>query len=526
MKRLTSLLLTALMILSALPMMSFAGRFEDVTDGKWYSEGIGFCAANEYMTGTSEGYFDRNGTLTRAMFITILAKVDGADLSAYKDKSSFRDVRINAWYSQAIEWAYQNKVTAGLSDTEFGYKNPVTREQIALLLYAYSEYRNNCILEASGGDAEAVKDQLIDLELRTDISDFADYNRVHQFAHEAMSWAVAGELISGISETHLDPRGNCTRAQTSLIIRKYVLTFLSDCEHEWSEPTCIEMSLCTKCGIANATELGHDFDDRPCNETVKCSRCDEISPAKEHSFTKANCTEPSVCLNCGIENAPANGHKMLAATYSQPSRCSVCGYTTGEPIAHEHDFVGASCEGVGICRLCRSTCPALGHTTSNGYCSRENCGAPVFATAHNKLVYHINVYGTKEGVYKYLSWMDVEMALIPGEPTVYIIYEDTDHQSGLTFRIELILPDSISKTYDFYSYCYDENGYYYAVSGTISTDISNNGEFMLTGYSGDEGIRDVALGLTCNYLPKMLKEWSSTMSHYCGIWNSDYGFGS
>ncbi len=326
MKKLTALLLTALMILSSLPMMSFAGRFEDVAEGKWYSEGTSFCAANGYMARTSDTVFDRSGTLTRAMFMTMLAKIDGVDLTEYEGRSSFTDVKVGSWYTAAIEWAYENEYANGYGNGIFGYKNPITREQIAMMFYTYVKRLN----DRNGEDGKQ-----IDVDQRADLSVFKDADRVHEYAKEPMEWAVACGLFSGVGEGYLDPRGNCTRAQAAVLIRAFVLNFLSDCEHEWSEATCTEMSVCSKCDLKNATELGHDFGDALCTESVKCSRCDVMSEITEHDFTTATCTAASVCKKCGLENAPAKGHSMAPATCTAPSKCTVCGITSGSALGHK-----------------------------------------------------------------------------------------------------------------------------------------------------------------------------------------------
>ena len=348
MKRITALLLTALIILSVLPVTAFGGYFEDVADGKWYSEGISFCAANGYMAGTSETVFDRNATLTRAMFMTILAKVDGADLAEFEGKSSFKDVKTDGWYTSAIEWAYQNKLVSGVGEGVFGYKNPVTREQMALFFYSYAEYVNASVPSVApmpeipdeyaaetAGETGLIPEPIINTDTRADLSVYKDADRVHSWAKDAMEWAVSCELFSGVGEGYLDPRGNCTRAQAAVIIRTFVLNFLTDCEHEWSDPTCTEMSVCSKCDLKNATELGHDFAAHICTESVKCSRCDVMSEVSEHDFTTATCTEPSVCKKCGYENAPAKGHNMAPATCTAPSRCKNCGLTSGSAAGHK-----------------------------------------------------------------------------------------------------------------------------------------------------------------------------------------------
>jgi hypothetical protein len=116
------------------------------------------------------------------MFATILAKIDGADTSSYTTMS-FSDVKAGQWYSNSIEWAYQNGYTSGMGDDAdgnpvYGRKNPVTREQMAMFFYTYSEKNG------------------IDVTGRTDITGYADYDRVHGYATEALSWAVNAGIIS------------------------------------------------------------------------------------------------------------------------------------------------------------------------------------------------------------------------------------------------------------------------------------------------------------------------------------------
>lgn len=265
MKKFTALFLTLLILLAALPTVAFGGRFEDVTDGKWYSEGISFCAANGYMAGTSETVFDRNVTLTRAMFMTVLAKIDGADLTEYAGKSSFSDVKSDGWYTAAIEWAYQNGLASGIGNGLFGYKDPLTREQMSLVLFGYSQLVN---LRA---EEEAKGDLTIDLTLTADLSEYTDADNIHSWALDAMKWAVGAGLISGVGENILDPRGNCTRAQTAVIIKQFVLGHLTECEHTWIEPTCTKIGYCKRCDLKLGIEKGHS----PTDSIVspKCAEC-------------------------------------------------------------------------------------------------------------------------------------------------------------------------------------------------------------------------------------------------------------
>lgn len=211
-KRALSLLLVFLTVCTCLPVYAFTnddvsieGRlpFEDVEPNQWYTDGIIWCYLNEYMAGVSDTVFGRKDNVTRAMFATILVKIDGADVSGYKEMS-FADVKPGQWYSNAIEWAYQNDYAAGLGEGIFGYKLNVSREQIALFFYSYSS------INGIGVTAEA------------DLSKFTDLNQVHFWALDAVEWAVAEGLIGGTSETTLAPRTSSTRAEIALIVKKYI----------------------------------------------------------------------------------------------------------------------------------------------------------------------------------------------------------------------------------------------------------------------------------------------------------------
>ena len=184
--------------------LEMTNPFTDIKPEQWYTDGILWCYHKGYMAGLSDSDFGRKQNVTRSMFVTILAKIDGADLTPYADKSSFSDVSVGKWYSSAIEWAYQNGYTSGIAEGVFGYKNDVTREQLAMFLYTYSDKK------------------AYDISGRADLSVFIDLDRVHSWARDAVSWAVNYGLISGTSATTLAPRASATRAELALIIKNYV----------------------------------------------------------------------------------------------------------------------------------------------------------------------------------------------------------------------------------------------------------------------------------------------------------------
>ena len=186
----------------------YTNPFTDVDDGKWYTEGILWCYHNGYMAGLSDTVFGRKSNVNRAMFVTILAQIDKADTSSYTEMS-FSDVPAGQWYSNAIEWAYRNGYAAGIGGGLFGRKADVSREQIALFFYTYAEANS------------------IDVSASVDLSDYTDYNRIHDWALKGVEWAVAEGLIAGVGEKTLAPRDSATRQEIALIVKNFVENIIS-----------------------------------------------------------------------------------------------------------------------------------------------------------------------------------------------------------------------------------------------------------------------------------------------------------
>lgn len=181
--------------------------FTDVKPHHWFAEAVGYCVEMGYVQGMTPTTFEPNGNLTRAQFITILAKVDGADLVPYEEAvSGFKDVKASHWYNKYVCWAADTKVTSGLSPTKFGPNDPVTRAQLARFFYAYSELRG------------------ISTEGRADITAYPDVKKVADWAREGIEWAVDAKLISGVKRgdvDFLDPNGTATRAQAAVMFRAF-----------------------------------------------------------------------------------------------------------------------------------------------------------------------------------------------------------------------------------------------------------------------------------------------------------------
>ena len=342
MKKIVSILLCLITVCSLIPFTVSADVFDDVPDGKWYSEGIKFCYENGYMAGVSERIFDRGGTLTRAMFVTILAGLDKADTADYENKSNFTDVLPGKWYSGAVNWAFENGLASGLGEGIFGYKDPVTREQIAVFMLAYAEFSNATHPERNPFDVTA----------RADLSAFDDAGRIHSWALDGVRWAVSLSLISGTSETVLDPRGICTRAQAAVIIHSFMRDIeKKECEHSWMLPTCVNDGYCSLCGEKGEGALGHEWIAPDCQSDGYCSLCGEKGEdALGHEWIAPDCQSDGYCSLCGEKSERAVGHEWVAPDCQNDGYCSRCN-EKGEG-APGHEWIVPDCENDGYCSRC------------------------------------------------------------------------------------------------------------------------------------------------------------------------------
>ncbi len=175
--------------------------FTDVDSAAWYAEAVSYMLERGLMTGTAPDTFSPNSTTTRAMIVTILYRLEGAP--GTNGDTAFTDVERGTWYTDPIAWAAANGVVEGTTPTTFAPNAPVTREQMATILYRY--------LAAKGYDVTA----------RADLSDYTDANQVSSYATEAMSWANALGLITGDTPATLTPQASATRAQVATILMRF-----------------------------------------------------------------------------------------------------------------------------------------------------------------------------------------------------------------------------------------------------------------------------------------------------------------
>lgn len=174
--------------------------FADVPASAWYCDAVEYVYENGLMSGVSSGRFAPDDTLTRAMLVQTLYAMEGRPAAA---SAGFADVASGDWYASAVNWAAANGVVSGVSETGFGPNNALTREQLALILYRFAQYKG------------------YDVTGTSDLAAYADGSSVSGWAAEAMSWAVNAGLISGVGGNQIAPTGTASRAQVAQILMNF-----------------------------------------------------------------------------------------------------------------------------------------------------------------------------------------------------------------------------------------------------------------------------------------------------------------
>ena len=180
------------------PATDVSDLFIDVAPNAWYKDAVQYAYDNGLMTGVSATEFAPEATTTRAMIVSILARLEGVTSA---EAAGFTDVS-DEWYATAVNWAANVGVVNGYEDNTFRPNQPITREQLAAILMNYAAYKGE------------------DVSARADLSNYTD--QPSTWATETMQWAVAEGLISGVTNTQLQPQGNATRAQVAAILQRFL----------------------------------------------------------------------------------------------------------------------------------------------------------------------------------------------------------------------------------------------------------------------------------------------------------------
>ena len=177
--------------------------FKDVTDSDWYYDAVQFVYEKGIMVGTSDVTFAPNQTITRAMVVTMLHRMEGKPLTT--NKITFKDVEEGTWYTEAIRWANKAGIVSGYSEDTFGTNDAITREQMLVILYRYAMYKK------------------IDVKLDKDAEKMAfnDNDKIADWVRPAAEWAYANGIVKG-ANTYLMPKDNATRAMTASMFQSFI----------------------------------------------------------------------------------------------------------------------------------------------------------------------------------------------------------------------------------------------------------------------------------------------------------------
>ncbi|MBR4881616.1 MAG: S-layer homology domain-containing protein [Clostridia bacterium] len=324
----------------------------------------------------------------------------------------FEDTDKGRWYSDAAEFCYLNGIINGVNSYTYMPEGRVTRAQFVMMLANLegvdtSGYEIKVFSDVGQGDwfyhsvawaynngitAGTSKDKFspnkaldrqsfarmfalymmskgYDVKVDTSCLDkYTDRDRVEVWARAGMQYVISAGLISGMSQNTLSPRTTLTRAQASRILMLFVTEYqYSDHRHTYTEPDCTQLSVCTQCGL-------------------------KLALPKGHRLYGYDCVTNGVCIDCGAEvGVSAYLHDFIPATCSQPRCCVRCFATRGNP-TEKHEYIPATCDTPLTCRDCGKTKgEKLGCDGYNSLCSR--CGRECFNSTEARVLYYLKTKG-------------------------------------------------------------------------------------------------------------------------------------
>lgn len=178
--------------------VEWVNPYTDVKTGDWYFDAVRFVSEEKLFSGMTANEFAPGVSLSRAMLVTVLFRYEGEPAAA---AAAFTDVPADVWYAKAVAWAAANGIVKGVTETEFAPDAPISREQLATLIYRYANYKKYAAKD--GGELN-----------------FTDANRVSAYAVPALSWATANGVVTGRDDGSVDPQGGATRAETAIVMMR------------------------------------------------------------------------------------------------------------------------------------------------------------------------------------------------------------------------------------------------------------------------------------------------------------------
>lgn len=172
--------------------------YADVSANQWFYAAVQYVSENNLMNGVAENAFGPDIHTTRGMLVTILHRMEGEPQAG---EHSFTDVAEDKYYADAVAWAAENDIVNGYSDTVFAPEKAMSREEMAVVLYRYAQYK--------GWDVSA----------QGDLSRYTDSESVSAWSAEAMTWAVGAKVMNGM-DGRLAPQGDALRSQTATVLMR------------------------------------------------------------------------------------------------------------------------------------------------------------------------------------------------------------------------------------------------------------------------------------------------------------------
>ena len=183
------------------PATDISEIFIDVAPNAWYKDAVQYAYDNGLMTGVSANEFAPEATTTRAMIVSMLARLENVTSA---ESVGFSDVSDGDWYATAVNWAATEGIVSGTGEGDFSPNAAITREQLAAMLMNYAAYKGE------------------DVSARANLSAYSDAAAISSWANDVMQWAVAEGLISGMTTDTLQPQGSATRAQVAAILQRFL----------------------------------------------------------------------------------------------------------------------------------------------------------------------------------------------------------------------------------------------------------------------------------------------------------------
>ena len=182
------------------PVPDKAMPFTDVKSNDWYYQSVQYAYDNGLFSGVSHDSFAPGDSMDRSMLVTVLHSLDGKPAAG---KGGFTDVADGAWYANAVAWAAEHGIVSGVSDSAFAPNGAITREQLAVMLYRYAQYKG------------------YDVSKTADLSGYADQGSISDWAAQAVQWACGSGLMTGRSANSLAPAGTLTRAEAATMLKAF-----------------------------------------------------------------------------------------------------------------------------------------------------------------------------------------------------------------------------------------------------------------------------------------------------------------